>query len=225
VADPLKPDSAAAIRRLRDLGLRVVLLTGDHAATARAVAAQTGIDEVFADVPPTAKADVIAGLQARGEIVGMAGDGINDAPALARADVGFAMGSRRRLCDGHRHRRRHRKRQRDLGARLVARHRRRHRSFSCHGDQYSPKFVRCFPLQYLGNPDRGGGALPRDRIVARSDVGRRGDGAVVLHRRQQRQPTSLVSTTSQTEMTTFIVNCAGLGLIALIVWWFWIARP
>ncbi|HRD64872.1 MAG TPA: heavy metal translocating P-type ATPase [Candidatus Competibacter sp.] len=93
VADPLKPDSAAAIRRLRDLGLRVVLLTGDHAATARAVAAQTGIDEVFADVPPTAKADVIAGLQARGEIVGMAGDGINDAPALARADVGFAMGT------------------------------------------------------------------------------------------------------------------------------------
>ncbi len=93
VADPLKPDSAAAVRRLRDLGLRVVLLTGDHAATARAVAAQTGIDTVFAEVLPTDKAGVIAELQTRGEVVGMAGDGINDAPALAQADVGFAMGA------------------------------------------------------------------------------------------------------------------------------------
>ncbi len=93
VADPLKPDSAAAVRRLRDLGLRVVLLTGDHAATARAVAAQAGIDTMFAEVLPTDKAGVIAELQTRGEVVGMAGDGINDAPALAQADVGFAMGA------------------------------------------------------------------------------------------------------------------------------------
>ncbi len=93
VADPLKPDSTAAIHRLRDLGLRVVLLTGDHAATARAVAAQAGIDTVFAEVLPTAKAGVIADLQVRGEIVGMVGDGINDAPALAQAEVGFAMGT------------------------------------------------------------------------------------------------------------------------------------
>ncbi|MDG4596259.1 MAG: heavy metal translocating P-type ATPase [Candidatus Contendobacter sp.] len=92
IADPPKPDSAAAIARLRELGLRVALLTGDHAATAQAIAAQVGIETVFAETLPTAKADIIAGLQAEGAVVGMVGDGINDAPALARADVGLAMG-------------------------------------------------------------------------------------------------------------------------------------
>ncbi|MDS4021101.1 MAG: heavy metal translocating P-type ATPase [Candidatus Competibacter sp.] len=93
VADPLKPDSTAAIRRLRELGLRVALLTGDHATAARAIASRAGIEEVYAEVMPADKASVIAELQARGEVVGMAGDGINDAPALARADVGLAMGA------------------------------------------------------------------------------------------------------------------------------------
>jgi len=93
IADPVKPDSIAALARLHALGLRLVLLTGDHAATARAIAAQVGIDEVFAEIMPLDKAGVIARLQAGGAVVGMVGDGINDAPALAQADVGLAMGT------------------------------------------------------------------------------------------------------------------------------------
>jgi Cu+-exporting ATPase len=93
VSDPLKPDSAAAIAQLRALGLRVIMLTGDNAATAKAVAAQVGIDEVFADVLPQHKDKKIEQLMAEGEKVGMVGDGINDAIALTRADVGFAIGT------------------------------------------------------------------------------------------------------------------------------------
>jgi len=93
IADPIKPSSAEAVRKLRAAGLRVVMLTGDSEVTARAVAAKVGIDETKADVLPTEKAAAIAALQAAGSRVAMAGDGINDAPALARADVGIAMGT------------------------------------------------------------------------------------------------------------------------------------
>lgn len=93
VADTVKPTSADAVRALRGLGLHPVLLTGDNARAAGAVAAQVGIDEVVAEVLPAGKAEVITNLQAAGRAVAMVGDGINDAAALAQADLGLAMGT------------------------------------------------------------------------------------------------------------------------------------
>ncbi len=93
LADTLKPSAREAVQKLKGLGLRVVLLTGDNVRTARSVAAEAGIDEVFADVLPGDKADVVRRMQEEGARVAMVGDGINDAPALARADVGLALGT------------------------------------------------------------------------------------------------------------------------------------
>jgi Cu+-exporting ATPase len=93
VADAVKPTSAEAVATLKALGLRPVLLTGDNRATAEAVAAAVGIDEVIAEVLPGEKVRVVAGLQAQGHVVAMAGDGVNDAPALVQSDLGLAVGT------------------------------------------------------------------------------------------------------------------------------------
>ena len=93
IADPIKPTSAAAVAALRAEGIRLVMMTGDNRTTAMAVAAQLGIDEVESEVLPEDKAKVVQKLRAEGRVVAMAGDGVNDAPALAAAEVGVAMGA------------------------------------------------------------------------------------------------------------------------------------
>jgi Cu+-exporting ATPase len=93
VADPIKASTPEAIRELHAEGLRIVMLTGDSKTTAEAVAGKLAIDEIVAEVLPDQKAEVVKRFQAQGRVVAMAGDGINDAPALAQAQVGIAMGT------------------------------------------------------------------------------------------------------------------------------------
>ena len=93
IADPIKPTTADAVRSLKEAGIRVVMLTGDNRTTAEAVARKLGITEIEAEILPQDKGKVVERLRKEGRIVAMAGDGVNDAPALAAADVGVAMGT------------------------------------------------------------------------------------------------------------------------------------
>jgi P-type Cu+ transporter len=93
VADPIKSSTREAVAALKRSGLHLVMLTGDNRATAEAIAKELGIDDFEADVLPDQKLEIVKKLQAQGRIIAMAGDGVNDAPALAQADVGIAMGT------------------------------------------------------------------------------------------------------------------------------------
>ncbi|GIX35804.1 MAG: hypothetical protein KatS3mg126_1583 [Lysobacteraceae bacterium] len=167
LADPVRADTPQALDQLHRRGLRLVMATGDAEGTARAVAARLGIDEVHAELQPAAKLELVERLQREGRVVAMAGDGINDAPALARADVGIAMGT------GHRCR--HGERGPHPGQGRPARHRTSPCPVGGDGAQHEAEPRLRLPLQPAWRAGRGGAALPLHRLAALADAGRGGD--------------------------------------------------
>ena len=165
VADPVKETTPEAVRQLRAAGLRLVMVTGDNPVTAEAVAARLGIGEVVAGVLPADKRRIVAERQAAGHVVAMAGDGINDAPALAEAAVGIAMGTGDRR--GDRERRRH------PGARRPARHRAGAPAEPGHDAQHPPESVPRLRLQHRRRARRGRAALSRFRPPHQPHLGQR----------------------------------------------------
>ena len=171
VADPIKDGAAAAIKALHAAGLRVVMATGDGRTTAEAVARNLGIDEVHGEVRPKDKADLVQRLKAEGRRVAMAGDGINDAPALAAADVGIAMGTGTDVAMSSA--------QVTLGQGRPARHRSCPGDFERCGDQHEAEPRLCLPLQRAGRAGGRGRALSGVRRVAEPHVRRAGDESVL----------------------------------------------
>jgi soluble P-type ATPase len=165
IADPIKPTTPDALKALAADGVKVIMLTGDNRTTANAVARSLGITEVEAEVLPDQKSAVVAKLQKAGRIVAMAGDGVNDAPALAAAEVG--------------------KRRHHAAEGRSGRYRSRPPAVPGNDEQHPPESVFCVHLQRRRNPDRRRHSLSNLRLAALSDHRRRGHGAFFGERRRQ----------------------------------------
>jgi hypothetical protein len=177
VADPIKASTAEALKMLQDDGVKIVVLTGDNRITAAAVAKKLGIDRVEAEVLPDQKASVVKRLQSEGRIVAMAGDGINDAPALAQA-------SRHR--DGHRHRRCDGERGRHPGQGRSAWHREGSTPQPGNDEQHPAEPLLRVLLQRAWDTDRGWRSIPDGRPVAQSNCRERRDESELRVRYRQR---------------------------------------